>query len=91
MTPDELRDELLGYISAMVNYWASQPGMSAVDQCEGAAFSILAALDGEAGGVGSSYDLTSRVHPDDEDQSREGLVISDTLHEHFMSLRRKGH
>jgi hypothetical protein len=44
-------------------------------------FSILAQLDGV--GQLPAFDLVAHVHPEDEDQSMEGVTISDMLHEHF--------
>ena len=95
MDPDELRDELLRGIRDRVNYWAALPDFDAAigrtytvwDRCDGVAFSILAMLDGISDLP--AFDLTAHVHPEDEDQSMEGVTISDMLHEHYSSIGRE--
>lgn len=93
MTPDEksaeLRDELLSHIRNMAAYWAKLPEydaatdstMTTLDRCEGVAHSILCALDGAAMAIPCRFTLTAHVHPDDDDQSLEGVVIDEYLHE----------
>lgn len=87
VSPDQLRDELLGTFRMLANYWANivEPDgitpLTAHDRCDGLVHSILAQLDG-AGSL-PGFDLVAHVHPDDEDQSYEGVVISDVLHEHY--------
>ena len=91
LTSDQLRDELLDVFRGIARYWASLPDVDPVTgsvmtihgRCEGVVFSILAQLDGV--GQLPSFDLVSNVHPDDEDQSRGGITISDMLHEHFFT------
>lgn len=90
VTPEQLRDEMLGVFRSLARYWAALPDFdpatgrqhTILDRCEGVVFSILSQLDG-CGGL-PAFDLVSHVHPDDEDQSYEGIVISDMLHEHFF-------
>ena len=85
----QLRDELLNHIRATARYWATLPDFdpatgrtkTILDRCEGVAFSILSTLDG-ASMVLPAFDLVARCAPEDND-ARDGLVISDTLHEHF--------
>ena len=89
-TADQLRDTLLAQFKALARYWADLPEISPVTgdkqtihgRCEGVVFSILAELDGC--GALPSFDLTAHVHPDNDDQTYEGVVISDMLHEHFF-------
>lgn len=90
VTPEALRDEMLGVFRQIARYWAELPDVDKATgcactvryRCEGVVFSILSQLDG----CGSlpAFDLVARIHPDDEDQSMEGVVISDMLHEHFF-------
>jgi hypothetical protein len=92
VTPEQLRDDMLRTFLRLADYWATIPeydeitdtNLTVRDRCHGVVFSILSQLDG----VGSlpSFDLVSHVHPDDEDQSCEGVVISDMLHEHWGKL-----
>jgi hypothetical protein len=92
MTADELRDEMLSVFRGLARYWANLPDVDRAtgipltieDRCDGVVFSILAQLDGV--GALPSFDLVSHVHPDDDDQSLEGLVISDMLHECYSTL-----
>lgn len=89
ITPDELRDEVLSVFRSIASYWASLPDvdkatgnpLSIKDRCDGVVFSILSQLDGC--GALPSFDLVAHVHPEDEDQSYEGVTISDVLHEHY--------
>lgn len=83
VSPDFLRDELLENIHVLCTYWANLEGITPIKAAEGIAFSILTMLDGCSGGVPNAYDLVARVSEEDEDQSREGVVISDMLHEYF--------
>jgi hypothetical protein len=91
VTPDELRDEMLSVFREVAHYWATLPGydkamgrvITVKDRCDGVVFSILSQLDGC--GQLPAFDLVSHVHPDDDDQSMEGVIISDMLHEHFRS------
>lgn len=88
-TPEALRDELLSVFRGLAHYWANLPdvdpatgrAMTLHDRCDGVVFSILSQLDGV--GQLPAFDLTAHVHPDDEDQSYEGVTISDMLHEHY--------
>ena len=89
VTSEQMRDELLNVFRGVAKYWAELPDhdkatgnkITTMDRCRGVAFSILAQLDGV--GELPAFDLVAHVHPDDEDQSREGVVVSDMLHEHF--------
>ena len=89
ISPDQLRDEMLETFRSVARYWANVPDFDAAtgtettiaDRCDGVVFSILSQLDG----CGSlpAFDLTAHVHPDDEDQTCEGVTVSDMLHEHY--------
>ena len=89
VTPEELREEMLGVFRRIASHWANLPDhdratgrdMTIKDRCEGVVFSILSQLDGV--GQLPAFDLVAHVHPEDEDQSVEGVTISDMLHEHF--------
>lgn len=93
VTPEALRDEVLDVFRRVALYWADLPDVDKAtgqvrtvrDRCEGVAFSILSQLDGC--GALPAFDLVAHVHPDDEDQSMEGVVISDMLHEHFFERK----
>lgn len=82
---EQLRDELLDTIRMYVRYWKntqasqSEPALTLEDRLNGLAFSILCVLDGS--GELPSFDLVAHVHPDNEDQTYEGVVISEMLHE----------
>jgi hypothetical protein len=69
LTGDEVREEFLSHVRAMVRYWATQPegeGCRTVqDRCEGVAFSILCALDGCAGEL-PAFTVTPAPHPSDQ-------------------------
>lgn len=94
-TPDQLRDEILSTFSRLAAYWASLPEIDVVTgerltiagRCDGVVFSILSQLDGV--GQLPAFDLVAHVHPDDEDQSYEGVVVSDMLHEHYGKMKRR--
>lgn len=91
VTPEALRDEMLDVFRNVARFWADLPDVDKAtgrvhtvrDRCEGVVFSILSQLDG-CGDL-PAFDLVAHVHPDDEDQSMEGVVISDMLHERFFA------
>lgn len=93
VSPDDLRDELLTVFRRLAKYWADLPdydliegkNRTAFDRCDGVVFSILSQLDGC--GALPSFDLVAHVHPEDEDQSYEGVTISDALHEHYYKAK----
>lgn len=92
VSPNVLRDEVLGVFRGIAVYWANLPEtdiatnrkMTVKDRCDGVVFSILSELDGC--GQLPAFDLVAHVHPDDEDQGVEGVTISDMLHEHYSNL-----
>lgn len=90
---EELRDQFLAHVRAMVAYWATIPQSARpsdiMSRCEGVAFSILTAIDGCSMGL-PAFDLVARPHEDDKEYLRaegsdwieDGTVITDTsLHE----------
>lgn len=89
VSPEALRDEIIGTFRQVARYWAGLSDtdkatgrpITIADRCDGVVFSILSQLDGC--GALPAFDLVAHVHPDDEDQSYEGVVISDMLHEHY--------
>ena len=92
--PDNLRDEVLQTFRGIAKYWANLPDVDKAtgrvytveDRCDGVVFSILAQLDG-CGNL-PAFDLVSHVSEEDEDQSLEGVVISDMLHEHYYKTQK---
>ena len=50
LTEEEVRMNFLRHIKGMVKYWAVQPHQTIDEKLDGLAFSILVAIDGEAGG-----------------------------------------
>ena len=93
ITPEELRDQLLGHMRQMAKYWAevdSDRHHTILDRINGFGHSVLAMLDGESIGL-PAFDLVAKPHEDDkqyqidneenwiEDETR----ISDTLHDHW--------
>lgn len=83
---------MLASFRRIAKYWANLPETDRAtgkiytieDRCDGVVFSILAQLDGY--GDLPCFDLVAHVHPEDEDQSMEGVVIADALHEWYASI-----
>jgi hypothetical protein len=78
------KQQLLDHVSAMVDYWASEPGKSNVpaetskrQALEGLAFSLLVMLDGDAMTGGAWL-----LEPVDE-HGNVGENIAGTLHEEW--------
>jgi hypothetical protein len=93
LTPDELRDYLLGEMWERLHYWRKQPDISCREQMEGLVFSILVVLDGMVVGSPCSFDLVAssgseakQDATDNEERTyvEDGTVISDMLHEHWF-------
>jgi hypothetical protein len=94
MTPDELRDEFLDRVRAIVLHWANESREPTIQgKCDGVAFSILTLLDGCSDLP--CVDLVFR--PNDEDKQyhidrgenwiEDGTTISDMLHEHYYQKK----
>lgn len=90
-TAEEVREQLLEHIRHLAEYWATTPDrQTALERCEGVAFSILNIFDGTAGLP--AFDIVLSPHPDDkeyhqregENRYEPGMVINDCmLHEMF--------
>ena len=91
-----LRDDLLKKFDSIAVYWATIPELdkatgdrsNTLDRCRGVVFSILSTIDG-CGDL-PAFDLVAHVHPEDDDQTFEGVVISEQLHELYSAVRRSG-
>jgi hypothetical protein len=70
LTEDEVRSRFLEHVVGMAEYWASDryvPADYSLEQrLDGLAFSILVAIDGEAGGL-PGFILAPTPHPDDRE------------------------
>lgn len=74
-TPEEVREEFIDYLRAMVRYWAtlprdairdSSPGQSDVyGRLDGLVFSILNVFDGSTAAL-PAFDIVCRPHPEDK-------------------------
>jgi len=93
-TKEEVRGEFIDYIRSVVDYW-SEHGGDSKDVAEGVAFSILTGIDGSAGGLSFSLDLSVSVHPEDKDYYisegenyyQDGMVINDDVHLHDILFK----
>jgi len=64
-TAEEEQRMLIDHIRAMATYWATQPGKTAQERCDGLAFSILATLDGDSPEI-PAYHLHVSTHVTDK-------------------------
>lgn len=64
-TVDEVRKEFISHVAAMIRYWDTQVTGDTRCKLEGLAHSILAALDGCAGGL-PGFIVAPCPHPDDK-------------------------
>lgn len=90
-TVDEVRQNILSHVRAMVKYWATQPlGKNTTERLDGLAFSLLVMIDGCS--ELPAMDLVMRPHPDNERFKREegenwyqnGQVINGDVHLHDL-------
>ena len=91
-TKEEVRTRLLGYFKELAQYWARQGDITDLAKCEGIAFSILVAIDGDSMEL-PAFNLVLRPHPDDkayligegENWYESGMAINDncSLHDVF--------
>lgn len=94
LTPDEMKQEFLDYIHALVDYWEHEDRAPTIkDKLDGLAFSILNAIDGGSAEL-PAYALIPLGNPDDieycQKQGRnyypeETEDIAGSLHDGFMS------
>lgn len=63
-TEAEVRERFLDYVRAISRYWADLPNQTAQERCDGVAFSIMVALDGETLGL-PGFTVSPRPHADD--------------------------
>lgn len=93
-TAEEVRDEVIEHVRAMVRFWATRTDISDMDRCDGVAFSILSMIDGCSAGL-PAIDLVMRPHPDDkafhqaegDDWIEDGTVINADVHMHDIYVR----
>ena len=64
-TLDEVRENLLHHVISCIRYWHTLPGKNVRERLYGLAFSILVALDGEAGDL-PGFLVIANPHPDDK-------------------------
>lgn len=65
-TKGEIREQFIGHIRAMVDYWEKEPrNPTAREKLEGLAFSILVAIDGSAMAL-PGWILAPCPHPSDK-------------------------
>lgn len=95
-TAEEVRDNILGHMRMTARYWASSKiERTTLERIEGALFSVLAMLDGDAIGL-PAFDIVARPHPEDKayHQSmgtnwfQDGTVIPGALHEHWYQTEK---
>lgn len=72
--------ELLAHLRHLAQYWATQSHETTLGKVEGAIFSTLVALDGEAGALLNGYSVRRR-----REDGSEGEDISGSLHELFFN------
>jgi hypothetical protein len=64
-TEEEVRNEFLNHIRHLVKYWNTIDDRPSEEKLNGLAFSILAALDGGAGGL-CGFIVAPNTHEDDK-------------------------
>ena len=81
-TVDEARTEFLKSIQVICQYWSKQNCDSALDMCNGVAFSILNIFDGTHAGI-PALDILLSPHEDDKQYNIEN---GDNYYEHGMMI-----
>jgi hypothetical protein len=81
---EEIKTSFIEYLGVIIDYWETLPDKSLHERMTGVVFSLLVALDGEAGDQ-----PPFAVRPIDE-KGNEGPDISGSLHECFGQASRKG-
>lgn len=95
-TKEEVREELLAHIRQLAGYWATIPGKTERERCDGLAFSILVIFDGQTMAL-PAMNLSLSPHPDNKEFNRSegedwyepGMVINDDCHLHDLYYPRK--
>lgn len=64
-TKDEVCEMLVEHFRQMAMYWARLPNKTPQERCDGLAFSILAAIDGQSGSLPAAFSLVPDPHPED--------------------------
>src|SRR5215216_6428595 len=94
-TAEEVRLEMLEQMKIVAHYWATLPGKTAEERCDGVVFSILNIFDGSTMAL-PAMNLVLAPHPDDKEFfQQEGrnwypdqLMINDCqLHEEYCQLK----
>ena len=102
MTAEECREAFLAYVHTLVLFWEREARVESLrERLDGLAFSILAALDGSAGGV-PAFLVAPDPHPDDKAYRRENgedwwpenhtVAVAGQLtelHEHYYRTNRE--
>lgn len=100
MTEKEVREKLLKQLRIDARYWANLEGRTCLEKVEGAIFSTLVALDGEAGDL-PAFIVAPNPHPDDRDflknegknwypenhKSKIACNIGGSLHDNFYKVK----
>lgn len=95
-TVEEVRSDFLNHIKIMISCWDNLSNKTTKEKLEGLAFSILVALDGEAG-ILPAFIVAPFPHPDDKqfnidenenyypenDDAKINCDIAGSLHEYF--------
>ena len=90
-TKEETRDHFLENVRALAHYWGTLPGKTALECCNGLAFSMLTMFDGCSSDM-PAIDLAVCPHEDDKQFNidegsnwyESGLVFNDDVHLHEM-------
>ena len=78
---NERKAAFLRYVHDQVDYWDREKGKSQKERLDSLAFSILVALDGEAGALPGGFE----VLPLEPKQSRTPADIAGGLHDDYYS------
>lgn len=96
-TDEEVRDQILRHIKALVGYWANENSVQdPKEKLDGLAFSILSMLDGCSLHL-PAFNLVPDPHPDDKEYHQENgdnwyesNPLSFHLHEYYSRMNEKG-
>jgi hypothetical protein len=100
LTEDEVRDQLLEYVWAMIHYWEKGKVLTTQEKLEGLAFSLLSMLDGDSANL-PRFIVAPNPHPSDVDYRRQenenyfpenlgthaACNLGGSLHEFFYARR----